>query len=527
MHARGSRLGDWLRGSVPVVHALVLLAALIVPAYAAYDALKALLDPTDAAPRAALVDISRWGLLLRNTAIVCGVGLLVAATVGGGLGLLVTRTNLPGRGLLLAAALFGACVPVYVSLTFVFSAIPLISAMNSAVACGLLYGLVYTPLALLVLGATFWSADRELEEAALLDATPTRVLWRVTLPAAAWGFIVLAVVLVLLIVTDSTIGDLLGVRTFAEEVRSQYALAGRRAGPLLTGLPVLLVLAALLVAAQARYRLVGEQTPWQFGARPRVFSLGRWRWVLALTLAACLLAGLGTLAWALARHLTPWELVTAAAWDLRGELGLSALLAVAGATAAVLPASGLAWGLARGGRRGWVAGAAVVVLLAVPAPVAAISLIGLLNRPGWPGAVYDSAAIVVLGYFVRFLPVAVLLLVPGVRRVPRDAERAARVDGCDWSREHWHVRLPALLPDVALAWLVLVIFSFAELGATLLLAPPGVTVAAVRAFTLLHFGVYRDVAVLAVLSVGLIVVPWALLMLLLWRGHWRRLREGA
>ncbi|HQL54584.1 MAG TPA: ABC transporter permease subunit, partial [Phycisphaerae bacterium] len=174
-----------------------------------------------------------------------------------------------------------------------------------------------------------------------------------------------------------------------------------------------------------------------------------------------------------------------------------------------------------------VAGAAVVVLLAVPAPVAAISLIGLLNRPGWPGAVYDSAAIVVLGYFVRFLPVAVLLLVPGVRRVPRDAERAARVDGCDWSREHWHVRLPALLPDVALAWLVLVIFSFAELGATLLLAPPGVTVAAVRAFTLLHFGVYRDVAVLAVLSVGLIVVPWALLMLLLWRGHWRRLREGA
>ena len=91
------------------------------------------------------------------------------------------------------------------------------------------------------------------------------------------------------------------------------------------------------------------------------------------------------------------------------------------------------------------------------------------------------------------------------------------MDGCDWLREHWHVRIPAVLPDAVLAWLVVAILCFAEVGATKLLDVPGWETAAVEAFGLIHYGVYRDLAVLALLSVAFILLPWAGLVWLLQR----------
>ena len=73
------------------------------------------------------------------------------------------------------------------------------------------------------------------------------------------------------------------------------------------------------------------------------------------------------------------------------------------------------------------------------------------------------------------------------------------------------------MADAAIVWLVVAVLCFAEVGCTVLLAPPGWTTASVRAFTLMHFGVYRDLAVLALASVGCILLPWLVLVCLLKR----------
>ena len=85
----------------------------------------------------------------------------------------------------------------------------------------------------------------------------------------------------------------------------------------------------------------------------------------------------------------------------------------------------------------------------------------------------------------------------------------------DW--KNWHVRVPAVLPDAVLAWLVVAILCFAEVGATKLLDVPGWETASVEAFGLIHYGVYRDLAVLALLSVAFILLPWVMLVWLLRR----------
>jgi iron(III) transport system permease protein len=456
-------------------------------------------------------------VLLGNTAAVCGVALMTATVLGLILGLLIARTDLPGRTAVLAASILGVCVPVYVSMVFVLAVVPLWQFGSSPWLCGLLYGLVYTPLAVMVLAAVFRSADRELEDQARLDADMPRVLRCVTIPQAGWGIATLGVLIVLLVATDFTIADILMVRTFAEEVYTQYALDRSPAGPVLASLPVLVIVAVLLVAIQVRYRLLGEHSPWQFGDRPRTLRLGRAGPLVAIGCGVVLLAYVGVPAGALLTRIESPGAFVSAAGGLRSELLMSGILAAVGATAVVSLSVGLAWAALRAGRLRWLIWVAVVLLLALPAPVAGISLIELLNRPGWAGELYDSPAVVALGYLVRFLPLGVLLLIPAVQRMPVEIELAARLDGCDWLALQRHVYWPAVAADAAIVWLVIAVLCFAEVSCTVLLAPPGWLTASVRAFTLMHFGVYQDLAVLAIASAGCILLPWLVLICLLKR----------
>ena len=517
MAERVPKAGDLLRWAAVGFHTAALLAALVVPAYAVLDAGGAFFGAGHSASLTGVLNVRRWLTLLENTGVVCGVAGLTAVVAGICLGLLAARTDMPGRRALVGAALLGACVPVYVSAVFFLSLAPTLLGFGSAALCGFLYGLVYAPLATLVLGATFRAAGRELEELALLDAGRAKVLLRVTLPQAAWGIVAVVMIVTLFVATDFTIADLLIVRTFSEECYTQYQLDHGRIGPLLTSVPVMLVLAVLLVVVERRYRLLGEDSPWEAGAKPSTLALRRWRIPAGVAAGALVAAGAGTLLVPLVLRLRPLAGLGTAVANLRHELWTTTALAALGATFVVLPAGGLAWAMARGTRLRWLVAAAIILLLAIPAPTVGISLTALLNRPGLLGAAYDSPVVVAIGYFVRFLPIGVLLLIPAVRRTPCELEWAARVDGCDWLGVHRHVRWPALRRDAGLAWLVVVILCFGEVGATMLVVPPGWETTAIRAFTLMHFGVYRDLAVLALLSIGCILLPWGGLVWLLAR----------
>ena len=511
------------------VQVLVLLAVLIVPSCALFNAARSLLDVTASASTGPLFNLGRWGVLLANTVIVAGVAMTTATLLGLIVGLLIARTDLPGRGLIAGAAVLGACVPVYVSIVFIFSAIPIWQYANSAWVCGLFYGLLCAPLAVIVLAATFRAADPDLEDQARLETSDANILLHVVIPQARWGIAALGVIVILLVATDFTITDILLVRTFAEEVYTQYALDRSPGAPVFAAMPLFLVLAAMLIMIQRRYRLLGEHSHWRFGTPPRRISLGRWRWPATLLCLVAALAIVGPPTIALLRRVGSFEEFFTAAGGLWRELAVSAAGAAAGATIIVLAAVGPAWAALRTTRRRWAVWIGVAVLLAMPTPVIGIALVELLNRPGILGNIYDLPTAVVVGYVVRFLPFAVLLLIPAVQRVPREHEWSARLDGCDWLAVQRHVYWPAITTHAAVVWLIIAILCFGEVGTTVLLAPPGWAPASVRAFTLIHFGVYGDLATLAITTLACILLPWLILVLLLrirfipreakWRGY--------
>jgi ABC-type Fe3+ transport system permease subunit len=157
----------------------------------------------------------------------------------------------------------------------------------------------------------------------------------------------------------------------------------------------------------------------------------------------------------------------------------------------------------------------VLMLLAVPAPVAAISLLEIVNQPGWFAAVADSGAIVPWAWSMRFAPIAALLVMPAVMRIPSAVSDAARVDGCGAAGLLVHVVWPGCRASVAVTILVLLVLCFGEIINAHMLAPPGWPLAAVRAFQMLHYGLYADLAVLGLLGAACTVVVWAGLLALL------------
>ena len=84
-----------------------------------------------------------------------------------------------------------------------------------------------------------------------------------------------------------------------------------------------------------------------------------------------------------------------------------------------------------------------------------------------------SPLIIVVAYLARFVPVAALILAAAVRQTPTSLEEAAEVAGASWPRAFARIVFPQITVAAAAAFVVSFIFAFGELGATVLVAPPG------------------------------------------------------
>ncbi len=470
-----------------------------------------------------LVDRRSWSLLAGTLDLVVRT-LAVSLPLGTVLAWLVVRTDLPGRRIaagLLAVALF---VPLYLQAaawqagfglqgwyTEVWRGPPLLDGASGA---AWIHAMAALPWVVLIVGAGLWLIEPELEEQALLDASPWRVFLHVTARGAAGAVLVAALWVILATAGEMTVTDLFQVRTYAEEVYTSLSIGSLEESSveLLPGalLTAWLAGAGLAVAA----RLSAADRPPSLRPR-RVFRLGAARWPLAvvvgLLLAAVIGVPLGNLLYQAGVEVTQteagrvrgWSLAKALAivgegpWRFRREFGWSLLVGSHAALAAVAVGTGLAWW----GRRGPVRGAAVLAVialgLAVPGPILALATIRVLNRPGLPALnwLYDRSIFAPwLVLTVRCLGPATLVLWHSLRTVPQTLLDAAAVDGAGPAARFWRIVVPGRIGAFALAWLVAFAVALADLAASILVVPPGVKTLSIQIFNLLHYGVYDQVA---------------------------------
>jgi iron(III) transport system permease protein len=100
----------------------------------------------------------------------------------------------------------------------------------------------------------------------------------------------------------------------------------------------------------------------------------------------------------------------------------------------------------------------------------------------------------VLAAVARFTPVGVLIVAAAHRRLSPLLQDAARVFAPPGWRRWISVEAPVLGPVYGAAACAVFALTLGELGATLLVAPPGYATATMRIYNYLHYGASQTVA---------------------------------
>ncbi|MBI4717598.1 MAG: hypothetical protein HY763_07320 [Planctomycetes bacterium] len=458
-----------------------------------------------------------WPALLANTITVAGSASLLSLVVGVPIAVLCFRTDLPGRRRLSAALLLPACVPLYAVAAAILALVGVRRFEGSALAAGLLHGWAGLPLAVLQLGLAYRSVDRRFEEAAVLDTPWWRVALRFDPPLLLAGAVSVVAVQCWFVAHSIEVTDLLAVRTITEEVYIGYQLSPSRFRETLVVLPYVLAFLALvwLLVRSARWAGVRPAVPADT-ARPRI-PLGGWGIPLALLIAMALAALVLVPTVPLAARIPSWARFADIVHGLRDEVLASSVLATAVAAFVVLTTLGTLEQAAKGGPAARWLRLALVLLLALPAPCTAIALIELLNREGILGVVFDSGTPLVVGHMLRYLPIAVLIALPGWLAIPTTVRDLVRIDGVGAGALRTRVYWPLAAPYLGMAAVAALMLALGGVTTSVLLAPPGVMPLSVRFFTLAHYGLQADAATVCVLTMLLTVIPWAILVRLIHR----------
>ncbi len=488
----------------------------------------------------------RLGSLVRNTAWLVLGSLAISLPLGTLAAVAITRTDMPGRPL--AATGLGAMllVPVYLQaaawqagfglqgwITLNWNQGVWLAGMPAAI---WIHGIAAIPWVVLIVGAGLRLVEPELEEQALLDASPAHVFRHVTFPACYGALGVAALWVAVTISTEMAVTDLFAVRTFAEEIYTQtvagpWLVEGRFIGP--PGfIPCLLLSMALILAGMVLLVSVASTRRPPSRRRLLTYSLGSGRPLAAAAMAILLLiviavplvnlsakAGLVVTQTATGR-IREWspskflEMVAFAPRDYGEEFGWTLLIGLLAATAAVAVGALLAWLACRRGIARILVWLLTAAALATPGPVIGLAVIRLLNQPAVPllDFLYSQSILApCMAQAIRALAPAILIPWFAFRSISPAVLEAARVDGAGTWRQLLQIALPMRRSAILLAWLTSAIVATGDLAASVLTVPPGVNTLSIRIFTLLHYGVEDVVAGICLASAAAFAVVTLLL----------------
>jgi len=167
----------------------------------------------------------------------------------------------------------------------------------------------------------------------------------------------------------------------------------------------------------------------------------------------------------------------------------------------------------------WAIGRYLWLPLLVPGVLLGVALIFVFNRPVL-GVIYQSVAIVVVAWTIRYVAPAWNAAAQARRSVDCDLTDAARLEGASGWALLRHVFWPQIAPQVGAGWYITYLLCLWDVETLVLIVPPGGETLAVRVFNLLHYGHNAQVNALCLMLLALAAAPLAI-----W-SFWRGLRAN-
>jgi ABC-type Fe3+ transport system permease subunit/DNA-binding beta-propeller fold protein YncE len=471
-------------------------------------------------------------LLLKNSLLVGGLTTLMAVSLGLVAALWFAGLEARWRNRFLAVAMMALALPPFLVTNCWLHFLGYAGAWRS-----------WLPLNIVSLGGTVWilslltwpitllmvlSAWQRLEPSQLESDVAVSGWWLIRgllWPLGRTALAQAAVLTFVLALNNFAVPAILQVKVFPAEMWVRFNTTFDTLGALRLSWP-LVVAPLLLLLWFARREFPWPRMEGAVSARLFRQQLGpEWFWFSgACTILLCLLA-VGLPVFQLVSVKRTWTELPGALAAGQSALWNSFFLAAAAATAIIafalfactrllsqLP-SGLGFRISDFCR--WLAWLPFLL----PGVLLGIGLIALFNRP-WFSLLYQSAAIVILAFVIRYLALGWNSLVHALQTVDRDLTDAARLDGATRWQMLRYVQWPQVAPQAAAAWYIVFLLCLWDVESMILIVPPGEETLALRVFNLLHYGHNAQVNALCLTLLALAVLP-----LVVWKG-WCVVREA-
>jgi iron(III) transport system permease protein len=502
-------------------------APLLLAIPAALTAAAVLLPLVYLGVRAATAGADAWGVLDATTArLVVDTVLLVALVVlaatllGVPLAWLVTRTDLPGRPFWAVAAALPLVIPSYVAALALLGALGPRGLLQAALEPLLgverlpeIYGLPGAVLALtlstypyvyLLVAAGLRGLDPSLEEAARgLGRSRFAAFRGVTLPALRPAIAAGGLLVALYVISDFGAVSLMQYPALTRAIYLQYQALFDRDPAVVLALVLVLLTAIVLVAESSfRRRARYHRSSATAARQARPVALGRWRWP-AVGFCASVVGTFLALPVAVLVYWT-WQAVPLGrpielAWQAALNSALASAAAAVIAVVAALPVVFLAqrhparWTL--------VLERASFTANALPGIVVALALVFFGAR--YAGPLYQTLALLLFAYVVRFVPQALAATGSTLRTVSPRYEEAARALGRSPSAALLLVTAPLVRRGLLAGAALVFLSAMKELPATLLLRPIGFDTLATEIWQATAVAAYSEAAPSALLLIAI------------------------
>ena len=462
---------------------------------------------------------ARTARIVANTLALTALTVTGAVLLGVPMALATALTELPARPLWLALLAAPLAIPSYIGAFAYFAAFgpggeletlldlqtPPVRGLPGA---ALVMTLYTYPFVLLTTRAALRQLDGSQVDAARSLGLPLgQALWRVVLPRVRSGIAAGSLLVALYTLSDFATPAILRLDTFTRLIYVEYNAFGLDRAALLSLQLLALVALVLLLEARVGTERETAQRPLRLPLRPDVHA------ALATGMGAVLLAAvaLPTLVFGI------W-LWREGAGDFDPVLVWnSAYPALLAAAAAVLVGLPVAHAAAAGGAGRWLERVATLGF-GIPGIVLGTALVYVGLRLDF---LYQTMALLVAAYVLRFLPLAVGAIRTSVARVDANLIGAARSLGASPLEAFRRVGFPLILPGVIAGGALVFLEAMRELPATLLLRPTGLETLTTELWQVYEAGYFGRAAL-----PGLLLVAVSAVALVFTLSGEERLRAG-
>jgi len=377
----------------------------------------------------------------------------------------------------------------------------------------------YLPFGLCFVLVALFSINQELMDIARLSTGNFGLVNKIIFPQCSQLLVTGFIAIFVLSLVDYTIPSLFGVRVYPLHIYARFSVNSNQGMAFIDSMPLLVIgsIGMILIFMGIRSSEIDIST-WEQVRRRDGSEIPDSVWANGVMILSLVILAFQIFVPVinLIMEVDTIAPVLLSIEEMSRTISTSLLAAIMG----VVLGYGLSGSLNRYHGLAWLVWPVLMFVFIMPAPLVGIGLISF-----WEGsfiALENTIVIIALAGVVRFLPVITMLLYLQEKALNRDIMDAGKLFADSYKSYLLKLKLPLMTGGLVGGAGIMFALTAGELGATLMIAPPGKGTLTMKIYNYLHYGASGTVAALCLSLLGIIMIPGCFITWNSLRNNWIR-----